>query len=60
MSPIHSAVDSVLKSPIKHYSKDEAVEMFKRYGVLDNDGKVTEAYRDIVVEANESREKRNV
>ena len=50
------AIQKVLNSPSKKYTKEEAVEMLQRLGVLDQNGKVTPEYEHIFVRKKETNE----
>ena len=49
MTALAMAVERVISSPPRKYTKQEAQEMLRRYGVLDANNSVTEEYQHIFV-----------
>lgn len=45
-----SAIERVITAPVRKYTKQEAQDMLRRYGVLTDDNHVSEAYREIIVQ----------
>lgn len=49
MNDIHDAIITILQSPRKKFSKEEADALLKRLGVLNNDGLLNEVYQGLFV-----------
>ncbi len=47
MTSMANAVQSVLEAPPRSFTKAEAQELLKRYGVLNQDNTVSEEFKDI-------------
>lgn len=45
-----SAIERVITAPVRKYTKQEALDVLKKHGVLTDDNHVSEAYRKIIVQ----------
>lgn len=55
MTAITIAIDQVLNTPPKDYTKKEAQELLQRHGVLTKKNTVTKAYSGIIVKVEKSQ-----
>lgn len=53
MSP-SKAIEQAIKAPAKQYSKSEAREMLKKYGVLNRRNEISNAYKGIIVKTKDN------
>ena len=53
---VSAAIEQVVKSPQKRYTREEARQLLQKYGVLTKDGNVSKAYSHIVVKADNEKE----
>ncbi len=58
MTSMYDAIQQVLDSPPKKYTKEEAQAMLRKYGVLNADNSVTEEYSHIFVRKEEKEDVR--
>ena len=59
MTAIDSAVESVISSPQKRYTKQEAQAMLRKYGVLREDNSISEKFRPIFVQRSDNKNDRS-
>ena len=57
MNPISSTIEKVLNKPQKKYTKEEAQDVLRKYGILDSDNSVTGEFRQIFVKKAEQSKK---
>ena len=55
MSAVASAIDEVLRSPTKRYTKEEAQSILRNCGVFTRNNNVKPAYKDIVVKVDKKK-----
>ena len=49
MTDTSLAIERVINAPQRKYTKQEAQDMLRRYGVLTKNNTVSKAYREIIV-----------
>jgi len=60
MTAIAQKIDKAINTPQKPLSESEAKRMLQQYGILDSQGKIMPAYREILTEAKKDDGKKQV
>ena len=50
MKTISKAIEKIISTPVETPTKEQAKEILRNCGILDEDYNIAEAYKDIIVE----------
>lgn len=56
MEEIHAVIDRIIQRPVKEYTKEEAGDLLRKLGVIDESGNIVGAYKEFFVEKNKKDE----